>query len=225
MVLPALALSGLPFTSGRVAKLAFKKAGHAAVPAMETLWAWLLPALSLLTVLVMARFLLLAWRERRAPAEATHLSGQAIPWAVILAGLVLLPVVFRACDLAGLPPEHVTFHGVWNGTWPLLLGFLIAWAAWAWGRGPVPVPCGDILVLCEQALRTMPRALPAGLRRWVAREYSAGLSLLHWLTARAPHPQGGRLLAALEMHLRSWPVLGSLLLLVVAAAFLLTRMP
>lgn len=153
LALGALAIVGGPLTGGLLAKLALKSAGKS-LPAP---WLDALPLLlslsSVLTALLMIRFLWLAWP--RAATSASPVSpALLVPWvALICAGLAIpwWP------SLAAWRAAAVTPAANWTAAWPLVLaGIVTAAALWLQrsGRSPtVPaVPPGDIGIPLERAL-------------------------------------------------------------------------
>ena len=190
LVLFALSLAGAPLTSGGMAKAAYKTA-------LPEDWIWLgnFMALSTLaTTLLMARFLVLAWRQRR--------DGPALDARALLA--LLLPIgggfalILAARD--GIPaftPDPASY-------WPLALGSLVA--AWLlWRRSPAlsrlagSVPPGDLPALICRRLRWRLPAVQLQPPRRLAAWTQTGISTR---------------LDRAESRLRSWSVAGSLWLLV-----------
>ncbi len=177
--LPALALTGAPFTSGARAKLALKEAMQALGGPWYTIVDPLLLIAAVGTTLLMARFL--STMTSRVGAHADHgekkggAVGLAFPWIGLLAlggaGAWLLPLAY------GLP-EGVSLPGLLEGlgasAWPVLLGGGLAWVAWQRPEllGTVAgtrIPAGDLIVPIE-ALIVRTRGLPqeALLARGVA---------------------------------------------------------
>lgn len=119
LLIPALALVGLPFTSGAFAKAALKDA------VAELSWlAYLLPLTAVGTTLLMARFTELL---KAMPTSATQSPAvgrlMLIPYAIVLlAGCV---------GIYGLPQAQLfaplldSLDGYWSATWPLLIGLLL----------------------------------------------------------------------------------------------------
>lgn len=161
LLLPALALAGLPFTSGAVAKTALKTA-------VETLpgnWKMLLELpLSLAavgTTLLMARFLWLIWRSaaaKKTPARALWGVWLALLGAVALL-LFILPLAAPAVQ-DSLKPEKW-----WTAVWPILAGVGLAVGAARLWRGPaLPlVPPGDLVVPLAWTGRQLQGYLGTGL--------------------------------------------------------------
>ena len=173
LVLPALALAGAPFTSGGLVK-ALLKPEAMALPApwgapLAALVSWTLVG----TVLLMARFLYLAWpsgasegaSSAGAPsARASSGYSLAVPWATLIAALLLSAFT---SGLAGAEAVW-TWSAVLSGVATLALaaactalaGWLLAKVDWL--RIPLPAS-GDLVVPVERGLasllRTSARAL------------------------------------------------------------------
>ncbi|MBN1238588.1 MAG: hypothetical protein JXB36_08795 [Gammaproteobacteria bacterium] len=178
LLLPAVALTGAPFTSGMLAKEFLKESlAEAELPAVAVL-ATLLPWTALATTLIVARFLWLAWpRGCRSPQQRAltaptrrRAAMLAAPWAALwlltASAVWLLPIED--------PPNLLAAGVLWETFWPLAFGVALAIAAAhlvASRRVPPPpeVPPGDVVVIAErgaQALRRLwigfaQRALPA----------------------------------------------------------------
>ena len=150
LLFPALALAGMPLTSGALAKAMLKSSTGAAPGLWSSGLGWLLPLAAVGTTLLMARFLWLTWPT---PASA---SGEAsrrvwLSWSTLLVvvalGVFLWPWSARVHSVPSLllPP------GVLSATWPVIAGALLAAVVAATAargyRLPAPViPAGDILV-------------------------------------------------------------------------------
>lgn len=158
LLIPALALVGLPFTSGALAKAALK----GALPALPAPWPSVLeiglPLAAVGTTLLMARFLVLAVPTSGAAAPAGR---RGLGYAALLLGVLTvgwwLPGAFALAvpPLPGATPDSL---------WPGLLGAAIAAAVlWAGGHGArlsrIAVPPGDWLVPLERLVAPLWRAV------------------------------------------------------------------
>ncbi|WP_217477539.1 proton-conducting transporter membrane subunit [Stutzerimonas stutzeri] len=121
LALPALAIAGLPLTSGGAVKTALKDAWHTGEFEGWLIW---LSLGSLTTSLLLIRAL---WRlgqdARDAPARPLPLA-QLLPWALLSCCSLLLPWLWPALRdsmLHGLYPG-----GIWAALWPLLLALGMA---------------------------------------------------------------------------------------------------
>lgn len=134
MAVPALAIIGLPLTSGGAVKTALKEVWHAGEFESWVVW---LSLGSLTTALLLMRALWLLHRDAaKAPAGRPPLM-QVLPWALLSGLPLLLPWLWPALRepmLDGLYPG-----GIWSSLWPMLAALGIAWIAV--GRGWL-VPAG-----------------------------------------------------------------------------------
>lgn len=116
LALPALAIVGLPLTSGGAVKTALKDAWHGGEFEGWLVW---LSLSSLTTSLLLIRAL---WLLRRAARDAPAIRpplAQLLPWALLSSCALLLPWLWPALRepmLHGLYPG-----GIWAALWPLLL--------------------------------------------------------------------------------------------------------
>lgn len=124
LALPALAIIGLPLTSGGAVKTALKEAWHSGEFEGWLVW---LSLSGLTTALLLIRALWLLRRDARdAPASRPPLR-QLLPWALLSSCSLLLPWLWPALRepmLHGLYPG-----GVWAAVWPLLLALGVAGVA------------------------------------------------------------------------------------------------
>ena len=177
MGLAALSLAGAPLTSGWVAKQA-TKATVGALPDPEAATLTLLLSLAAAgTTLLMARLLLLVGRP---VLTATPRRPLLVPWAVtVVGGVAAATWIVPSVVVPGIQPPTPGLSGLWDGTWPVLLGVALV-AGWRWvgRRRPLRVPeipPGDLIVLLEAAVPTV----TAGGRRGLA----AADATVGWLRA------------------------------------------
>jgi formate hydrogenlyase subunit 3/multisubunit Na+/H+ antiporter MnhD subunit len=209
LVLSALAISGAPLTSGALAKLVLKDiatTGGAAWVDPERL----LSFASVGTTLLMARFLVVAWRASRpAAAAAVPRAGLWLPWlALVIAGFAAAWVLFT--DLRDEPLTYAAAPGLlWTQSWPVLLGALLAVLAFLppvrRALAPIAIPEGDVIA----AAGPLGRTVAAGVGLVARRSPKSAI--------RPPRPGAVIRPAAIESRLRRWPVMGMTLLLVAAA--------
>jgi hydrogenase-4 component B len=124
LAVPALAIIGLPLTSGGAVKTALKEAWHAG--SFEAWLPWLSLS-SLTTALLLTRAL---WLLRRDAADAPPSRpplAQLLPWALLSSLALLLPWFWPA--LRGPMSHGVYPGGVWSALWPLLLALVLAMLA------------------------------------------------------------------------------------------------
>jgi formate hydrogenlyase subunit 3/multisubunit Na+/H+ antiporter MnhD subunit len=174
LAVPALAIIGLPLTSGGAAKTALKEAWHAG--SFEGWLPWLSLS-SLTTALLLTRAL---WLLRRDAAEAPPSRPpltQLLPWALLSSLALLLPWLWpalRAPMLHGVYPG-----GVWSALWPLLLTLMLAVLALRLGWNvPSRLAAGPKLALwlslrLKRLVQRPPMVVPNAdpdRRRWRQRE-------------------------------------------------------
>jgi len=143
LALPALALAGVPFTSGWLAKPALKSA-LAGLPApWNTGVAWLLPLAAVATALLMLRLFFLA---ARTPGKAGG-AAFTVPWAIWVAAAALLPWLLDRPDRAAGPAAPGTLL---PAAWPLALALVLAGLVLRAGVRAPSIPPGDVLVWLER---------------------------------------------------------------------------
>ena len=146
LLLPALALAGLPFTSGAVAKIGLKSLTNV-LPAPWSDWmAVLLALIAVGTTLLMARFLYLL--RSRESGQSGLKAGLWLPWAVLLIAVAFSIWLWPEADKSAL--QTLSAAEFWHALWPASVGAIGAWAAWALARkSPIKlafrIPAGDIL--------------------------------------------------------------------------------
>lgn len=233
-LLPALAVSGAPLTSGARAKgvltAALERLGGAGYHVLEPL----LLAAAFGTALLLARFLVVLDRRGHAseppePGDAARDGGSAeapplslvLPWGLLvlvsLSAAFWLPLVNPVPGLE-IPPllDHL-----WTATIPVLLAVLVSWAAWRRRRllGPLRslhVPPGDLVVPVEAALRRVPfrgRGVPGAVseffQQWPQRLQSHVGRWLQVLADRDLELMRGTTLAVLLLVLVGLFVVGA----------------
>ncbi|MCO5169699.1 MAG: complex I subunit 5 family protein [Planctomycetes bacterium] len=217
LTLPALALAGVPPTSGAVAKAGLKEALQAA--GVDGAPITLLALSTVGTTVLMTRLLLLL-RARAAvggPLPASVVAGWGAMVVASGVGLWLLP--WPDLREAVLARTHLVPG--WYTIWPVAAGLGLV-GLWGWlvraGRAPaVPeVPAGDLVVPLERALRRAAgtwAAVTAGAEGLVG----AGRALAGAFGARGAAALGR--LGRVEAALLRWEVSGGALLLVLVALF------
>lgn len=213
LLLPSLALAGLPLTSGALAKFAVKEMIHG-LPAPWAGGLGLFMGLSsLATVLLLGHFLKKAAGERAGGQPLT--AGLLLPWFVLLTAVAGLLWCWPHPPLyAGHLAEGAVW---WQGVWPLLGGaalLVIVWQGWPAATG-LTVAAGDILWLVVD--RNWGRVLPMAGLATVRRRSAAGLATAHarW---QAALPEAGR---GLEKRFMRWAVVGGCYLLLFLGLVLL----
>lgn len=225
LLLPALALAGLPFTSGAVAKVALKGAVAEVPGAWHTALETLLPIAAIGTTLLMGRFIFMSARA----TGARRVSTPSVKRRRTMAFAVLVAFVAAFLWISGYEPaayaagKSLTMPYLWVLTWPVVVGAILAALAWRFsGRLSVP----DVKVRPgDMSADLLDRADAAWLayqqRLTVAVATDDGPVLI---SARVTDT-GSRLLAlalAAESRMLTWPLAASaivaLALLVLALA-------
>ncbi|HKL62224.1 MAG TPA: proton-conducting transporter membrane subunit [Woeseiaceae bacterium] len=217
----SLALAAGMYTGGLLAKLALKEAAAGIDEDWYPLLAPALGASSVLTGLLMLRFLILARPavDRRAPPLSP---GMLLPWLALFGASVAAPwwlaePVLRTTALAPA--------ALWDASWPVVLAAAIAASA-LWSRraglGPrLPaIPAGDLGMALERGLLRLGRrsARLAVERALALRERGVAAAG----AVAAVIPRWSARVAVAEEHATAWSVTGTLaVLLAVAAAWLM----
>lgn len=210
--LGALAIAGGPLTGGLLAKLALKSAGKSLpAPWLDTL-PLLLSLSSVLTALLMIRFLWLAW-PRAAPHARPVSVALFAPWlALICAGLAVpwWPALAAWREAAVTPAAN------WTAAWPLVLAGALAATALRLqraGRWPaIPaVPAGDIGIPLERGLL----ACGGVVARLCRDSLPRGTEALRRVAAEITRDTlaGGRQVGRADARLTAWSSTGLLLVL------------
>ena len=216
LLLPALALAGAPFTSGALAKTALKTNVAFLPEGWATALGLLLPLAAAGTTLKMARFLWLTWPR---PGHATESSARGLwlPWlglvVAMLVGVWLLPGALEVL------PKKLSAEKLWDALWPLLVGGALAALGaglrrWFSADPDRWLPAGDVGVFIEKLLTRVHVLVPTSAGSHEAHHHDEPLTEAgsHWSAAFAT---ASAWLAAAERSLRSWPVAGALLLLLI----------
>ncbi len=213
LLLPCLALAGLPFTSGAIAKFAVKEIVHGLPGQFAAALELVLPLSALATMLLLCHFLKIISQTPSRPASIS--AGMFSPWFALLGtGGVLLWFWPQR-------PGYV-WHGaemdlLWQGLWPVALGWGLMAALWKWWPAKMvfTVPAGDILWLFYgkgAALLRLPREKGQNIR-------VAGGVVGNWQFGWGRNIfDRGR---GLEKKLMRWAVVGSAYLLLCCVLLLL----
>ncbi|MCQ4286658.1 complex I subunit 5 family protein [Pseudomonas stutzeri] len=194
LTIPALAIIGLPLTSGGAVKTALKEGWSAGDFSGWLVW---LTLSSLTTALLLLRAVWLLRRDARdAPACRPPLP-QLLPWALLSSSSLLLPWFWPALRepmLHGLYPG-----GIWAALWPLLLALGVAGVALkrVW-RVParlatLPNPALSLSLRLKRLVLRPPMAVPTVRlvasrwrkreRRWNRLWNTGALAMSAWLLA------------------------------------------
>lgn len=173
LLLAALALAGLPMTTGFVAKAALKHSA-AAVEGWAASVVWILPLTSVTTSLLVSRFLWLVWPSRR-QGHGALTAGMIIPWSMLSAGVFAGFFVLRWQGLTNAAWVSLDPAALWLAVWPMFVAGGIALLVVVRPQLPpavagIRVPEGDIVVGV------------AAVARWGRREWNeiAAVHLPQW---------------------------------------------
>jgi len=156
LVPAALALAGLPLTSGFVAKSGLKYAAAAAPGVWSSVLDWILPLTGVTTTLLVCRFLHLVWPSRRHSHGVLN-ATMAVPWAILAVGVLVGFLAVRFGAIVKPTWTTLAFGKVWGASWPILGGLIIV----AWLRShhslrsqleKVRIPAGDVTIPVDLAI-------------------------------------------------------------------------
>lgn len=119
--LPAMALAGLPLTSGAAVKVLLKNNLYNSDTSQ---WLPLLTLGSAATALLLLRALWLMWRSQPVRPHLSPPFGQLLPWAALCLLPALLPWLWPELRTALLASLQVKI--IWSNLWPLLLAAALA---------------------------------------------------------------------------------------------------
>ncbi len=219
ILIPALALAGLTFTSGAGAKIALKTALESSGISWVDYVLMLLPFTAGATTLLMARFVVVLHK-----VESRHsheVRGLWLPWII----LIVISLVFywfwplsREFALASLKFEYV-----WAALWPIATGGVMAWGVWRYASQNqlsqrFSIPAGDVLVIYERVFSQWQKLWSA--KHWIAlcQRIINVSQIEHWQSIAKPLLV---LLPRLETQLRQWMIAGIVFISLILALFIL----
>jgi multicomponent K+:H+ antiporter subunit A len=141
--IPALALAGLPFSSGAIAKIALKQS-----VTDFPLYITLLGLSAVGTTCLVLRFIKLMQHSAKTSKSIEKPGVMQILAFTLLVLLVISAVYFLPISQAYLT-EVFTLSGLWNSLWPLLAGATLYLLTQRFISGLKPLPAGDIGLLYE----------------------------------------------------------------------------
>lgn len=232
-----LAVAGAPLTSGAFGKYVSKEA----VSGIEVLGVGLdtlLPLVATGSTLLLLRFAVVLFRTERDPRRRAD--GELYSWLGVCAAGILVPWLIGArwvtdpVQAEGVAVPSWEPSTLWDATWPILLGVLLAALTWAAARREwlpdrltdaetAVIPPGDLLLAEESLLR---RARRDGGRTLDGAHRLITAAAQRWGTAFSAAAQRGRHgVSWTEARLSGWEstglVLVVLLTVVTAATMLL----
>lgn len=221
LALPALALAGLPLTSGAVAKVALKGVVAEAPASWAHFLEMALPLAAVGTTALMARFIYLSARRSVADSSAAHVSP--VP-GLIGFGLLLLMAggfMWVIPDEAVRYAAHksLTGHYLWVLGWPVAAGVVLSAAVFAmrgvFGRLVGVVAPGDVWAAPLRALDDS----------WV--RYQTGLANDAPTDAAPTSATGGidrfvRWAGSVERHVLTWSVASTAIVALATLVLLLS---
>jgi hydrogenase-4 component B len=213
IALPALALAGLPFTSGAAAKSALKAPLADASAAWVSGVEWLLAFAAAGTTLLMLR-LFVCLRAAAVRSAALPLS-MGVPWAALSLGAVVLPWLWLPeFALAALAPAKL-----WAVSWPLLFGFVLFAIAMRSGMRMPAWPEGDLWSVLERLGARMSRLATTVVEAWRL----PGTRAIKGITVAGMNGwRRARILAGrAEARLTRWDNLGQVFIALIVVIFLL----
>jgi len=178
ILLPVLALAGLPLTSGALAKSALK------VSVTDISWlASALPITAIGTTFLMLRFMSLM-RDASATAGKDSQLGWAAGAGYTLMLLLSLGILYTLPQAQGFLPALFTGSVLWSALWPFIVGLTLYFGLHRYVARLKPVPAGDIVIIFE---------LLAGYAKRLFSHAGQTLSsrrcaLNHYLHIRRAHP-------------------------------------
>jgi hydrogenase-4 component B len=187
--LMALAIAGLPFTGGALAKLALKEA----FPPGPGLVFVIFSAVG--TTLLLGRFILQLAQAGKDAARADPPAGSFGPWLFVTAAALVLPWLAYAAA-TGLDPRTALEPAyLWDNSWPILAAAGVAVLAAAEPGSDLKAPALLVGRSFVAAIRRLPRP------RWPEPTLAYALA-----------ERGGRLAEQIDTGLVRWSIAGTVLL-------------
>lgn len=177
VIIPALAMAGLPFTSGGLAKTALK------VSVAELSWLTLLLSFTAIgTTLLMLQFVVLLQRSSR---NANASSNVGLPGMIAFAALVVMVLVtsYLIPQSQAFYEESVTTKAFWNLLWPPLVGCLLYWLGKALKVNAVNSPIDKFIMSLRGGMKHLAR-ITAGITTKLSDKSPASLQPVIPIRAR-----------------------------------------
>jgi formate hydrogenlyase subunit 3/multisubunit Na+/H+ antiporter MnhD subunit len=201
LLLPALALAGLPLTSGAIAKFNIKEIVNGLPLPWGTALKLILPLTTLTTTLLVGHFLR-TFSPTGPDSKPPIRTGMLVPWIILLMAVGVFLWLWPAY------PEyarHITdFELHWQNLYPVVLGSGMLFFFWKMFPGKIilRLPAGDILWLVYGPSKK-DRDLPAER----SSDGEGGINTLRWQTEKYQlmHNSG----RGIEKKFRRWGVVGT----------------
>lgn len=170
MAVPALALAGLPLTTGAAVKVLLKDSVENSLP---SLWLSVLSFGSLATLLVVARALWLMHQTQKTEALPAPPASQLLPWGLLCLAPLALPWLWP--EMREALQQSLPGYALWAATWPLSAGLVLVGLAIGLGwriPGPLrhlPSPARAGSIRFKRWMTRPPKpapAQPANTQRW-----------------------------------------------------------
>jgi len=216
LLLPALALAGLPFTSGAVAKIGLKSLTYV-LPAPWSDWvAILLSLVAVGSTFLMARFLYLVWPQGSSLSRLT--AGLLMPWSILLIAVAFS--IWLWSEASDLALQTLSVAEFLHALWPAGVGAIVAWAAWTLARKAVirvafRIPAGDILSAALWVSERLSRVCSFAADRFRQHVKDRELGWRRTIAGITAF-DGERLL---EIQLRRWDIFGIVFLCMLGLIF------
>lgn len=211
LLLPALALAGLPLTSGAIAKAALKSGVEVLPNGWPATLELLLPVAAAGTTLLMVRFLHLMWLRATNEKQAAPMLWPI--WLVLLAAVAFVTALLP--DAAYAASKALEPGKLWTAMWPIALGVGLALVFGLLGRRiprlvGLTIPAGDVLPLMQRAPRWLTTTILGAVGPVKESLDESVIGAQAVLSERAE--RRSRRMSTWELRLRDWAVAGSLLL-------------
>jgi formate hydrogenlyase subunit 3/multisubunit Na+/H+ antiporter MnhD subunit len=168
---PAMTLAGAPLTGGMAVKYLLKAQTINAPGLWVSVLLTLLPLSSMVTTLLVGRFLFLLYQPKEGSSNLPPV-GLIWPWALLVTAALALP-----WWLVPKSPSLWSQAAIMDSLWPVLLGAVLTLAAVLWRRDQTRQP-GKVLIDDEQvsARQLFPRILPGDVLTHITRFINPALT-------------------------------------------------
>jgi len=224
LLLPALSLAGAPLTSGMIAKHLLSVQVSSVISPWGDWVKILMPWSSVVTSMLMARFLFLVWSQHKA-ATATILKSRMmwLSWTVLLTIVVLSPRFIPFTDIK----DSWSIKIMISALWPVASGGGLAAIVWWVSKHRrtrirfghrFSIPAGDVLIIVEKWLWPVLVFGMSFCLSILAKRHSLLLTGLNWWSSYSVVMS---LLDTGEHRFRQWAIATTLFLILVMVFVLL----